>query len=119
MRNAGKILGREQTVAGAAHESVRIDLPAATGVGLLFLDHRIVGIAVARVRGWLAEQEEIFRHSGAHAAAVLALLRPAEAIGLVVLPHYVRHDGLARKESEAVLFEGGYAVIGNNILDNS
>jgi hypothetical protein len=66
------------------------------------LHHALVGVAVARVRRRLPEEEHVLRHPDAHARAVLALLRPAEPIGLVVLAHDVGDDRDHPEVGEAV-----------------
>src|SRR5689334_1392210 len=60
----------------------------------LVFHHRIVGVAIAQISGRLAEIEKVLGQAAAHARAVLALLSPPEAIGLVVLPYDVGDDRL-------------------------
>ena len=84
-------LGR-QAVARAAPVTVRVNLPLRPRVFLLALGDRIVRISLAMVGRQLAEQQDILRAANAHFGAVLALLAPSEAVGLVVLAHHIGHD---------------------------
>jgi hypothetical protein len=103
--HALQVVNAEQPVAARSHVAVRIHLPARARVLLFVFYDREVGVTVRRVSGRLAEEQQIFRHAGAHARAVFALLSPTQPIGLIVFAHHVGHDGFAPEEGEAVLGE--------------
>ena len=92
-RQGGQFLAGEQPVAAASPIPVGIQLPPGPGVLLLALLHRDVGIGFGPVGGQLAEEEEVFGAAHPHLGTVLALLTPAQTIGLVVLPHHIGDDG--------------------------
>ena len=92
-REERHLLGGHQAIAAAAPESVRVYLPAGPAVVFLALADWRVGIAAAAVALRFAEQQDVFGAAHAHLGAVLALFAPAQAIGLVVLAHHVRHHG--------------------------
>jgi hypothetical protein len=100
--DAGEILGRQRPVAVRAGEAVGVDLPARSRVLRLRLDDRDVGVTVRAVGRRAPEQEQVLGQAEAHLRPVLALLGPAEAIGLVVLPDDVGDDRLHPEEREAV-----------------
>ena len=82
---------------------MRVDLPLCTGVFLFGLGDRLVGVGLRTICRQLPEQQNILRTAHAHLRAVLALLRPAEAVCLIVLPDHISHDGNHAEVGKAVL----------------
>ena len=71
---------------------MRINLPPSARIVRLALFDGRIRVCFGSIRRELAEQQDVLRTPDPHLAAVLALLRPAEAIGLIVLAHHVGHD---------------------------
>src|SRR6476659_7901774 len=82
-----------------------IQLPPAARVNFFGFNNRLIGISVVYIRRWLAENQKIFGRATAHLGAVFAILRPPEAIGLIIFAHYIGGDKMFAEEVEAVLFE--------------
>ena len=61
--------------------------------------------AFAVVGGQFAEQQDVFRAAYAHFGAVLTLLGPAQAVGLVIFPHHIGNNGNHAKVGKAVADE--------------
>src|SRR5690606_35558450 len=110
----GQLLGGQLAVAAGAPEGVGVDLPLGAGVLGLVLAHRLVGVALGTIGLWLAQQQDVLGGADAHLGAVLALLGPTQAVGLVVLAHYVGDNGDHAYVVEAVLagVESGLHVEG-------
>ena len=81
---------------------MRINLPARAGVVSLRLDDRKIRVGARGIGAGLAKQQQIFRHATAHLGGVLALLSPAQPVGLIVIAHYVGDDGLHAHIGKAV-----------------
>ena len=90
-------------VPAAPPECVGVQLPLAQRVVRLVLHHPVVGVGLCPVRGQLPEQQYVFRAPYAHLRPVLALLRPPQPVGLVVLPYHVRHHGDHPEVGKSVL----------------
>ena len=80
-----------------------VKLPSSARILLFAFNNGRVGIGCCFVGRKLSEKQNIFRTAYAHFCAVLALLRPAKAIGLIVFAHNVRCDGYSPHIPEAVL----------------
>ena len=78
-------------------------LPLGAGVFLFGLMYRLIGVGFAPIGGQLPEQKNVLRAADAHLGTVLALLRPAQPVRLVVLPHHIRDHRNHTEIGKAVL----------------
>ena len=91
--------------------SVRIvPLPRLFVPPLLILDNRDIRIGVGAVGCRFAEDEKILRHTDTHLGAVLTLLRPSEAVGLIVLSDHIGYDSFHTHVGKSVSGVMGYAI---------
>src|ERR1700761_6994717 len=62
----------------------------------------LIRIALRSVALGLAEQQQVLRHADTDLGRILAHLRVAQPIGLIVLAYHIGHDGLHAHIGEAV-----------------
>src|SRR5438132_1620423 len=82
-----------------------IKLPASACVVLLRLHDRHISISIALICRRFPEYQDSLRSTCTHLGTVLGVLRPAEAVGLVVFTHDISCYQVFADQEKAVLLK--------------